>query len=238
MLLPLIKYNISYYAKTSKFIAPSLVFIIFLFFIYNQIPISIWSNFYITAMAIFVLTNWIGTSFLSSEDKTQGYITRLHAKNEKIYHISKIASILVIMTPFYAILIFYPIVFGFFARGILASELLVAVAMHFSFSLMGCATSLFFDKNLSKKEAALPLQLVIILICVIPLALIFEGNALVRYATYLLPPLNFLGQRLHDLDSGIFEINLSFLLFILYSLGYSLVLIVAYIFLVQKKNKR
>jgi len=238
MNLSLIRYNISYYVKTLKFVAPLLVYIVFLFVNY-QIPGPIWSNYYITAVAIFVLSNWFGTDFINSEDKTQSYITRLHVKNETVYHVSKIISVLLFMLPFYVLLIFYPVMIGFFMRGLTAVEVLVSFIIHFLFSLMGVAVSIFFNLDLHKhKNAVLPLQALIILVTVMPLALMFENNAAIGFAVYLLPPVNFLNESLHYLRDDLYIPDLNFMLFILYSVGYSLLLIIAYIFIVRKKGRQ
>jgi len=233
----LIEYNISYYAKTLKFIAPCLVFIVWHFSIYSQIPIIIWSQYHLTAVTIFVLSNWIGTSFINCEDRTQQYITRLHTKNEVMYHVSKIITILLLMVPFYVIMIFYPIVFGFFVRNLLFAEIIVVVIIHFLFSLMGAAMSVFFNVDFHNQKNILPLQALVMLITIIPFTTIFEDNVFIRYAVYLLPPLNFFSARLQDLNSGVFMVDSNFFIFILYSLGYSLVLITVYILMIKKRNK-
>jgi len=234
----LIWYNISYYAKTLKFIAPCMVFIIWHFSIHTQTPVPIWSQYYLTALATFVLANWIGTSFINSEDRTQGYITRLHVKSENAYHLTKIATILILMIPFYAIMIFYPMIFGFFVRSLLITEIIAVVAIHFLFSLMGAAVSILFDTDFYNQNSVLPLQVLVVLVLVVPFATIFDGNVFVQYATYLLPPVNFFGDSFHALDSGVFVMDSNFLIFVLYALGYSLILITIYTIIIKKKNKQ
>ena len=237
MIRSLIWYNLSYYAKTLKFIAPCLVFIVWHFSIHSQMPISIWSQYHLTALTIFVFSNWIGTSFINSEDRTQQFITRLHSKNETTYHVSKIITILLLMIPFYVIMIFYPIVFGFFVRSLLFTEVLTVVAIHFLFSLMGASMSVFFNADFHNQKNILPLQVLIMLLVTVPFATIFEDNVFIRYAVNLLPPVNFFGGRLHELDNGIFVIGGNFLVFVLWSLGYSLALITIYILMIRRKNK-
>lgn len=233
----LVWYNLSYYTKTLKFIAPCMVFIVWHFSIFSQSPIPIWSQYYLTAITIFILSNWIGTGFINCEHKTQQYITRLHVGSDLVYHVSKIIAILLFLIPFYALMVFYPIVFGFFVRHLLATEVLAVLIIHFLFSLMGVSVSVFFNADFHDKTTILPLQVLVVFFVVVPFAVIFEDNTFVRYAVYLLPPLNFLGERLHALDSGVFLLDSKFLIFILYSLGYSLGLIAVYVLLVRKKFK-
>jgi len=237
MIKSLIWYNLSYYAKTLKFIAPCLVFIVWHLSIHSQIPIPIWNQYHLAALTIFVFSNWIGTSFINSEDRTHQYITRLHTKNETVYHVSKIVSILLLMMPFYAVMIFHPIIFGFFVRSLLFTEIIAVVIIHFLFSLMGASMCVFFNADFHNQKNMLPLQVLVMLLVIVPFATIFEDNMFIRYAVNLLPPLNFFGERLHALDSGIFVIDGNFGVFVLWSLGYSVALITIYI-LTIKKNKQ
>jgi len=185
---------------------------------------------------MFVLSNWIGTSLINCENRIQQYITRLHSKNETTYHLSKIIAVLLLMIPFYAIMIFHPIVFGFFVRSLSFTEVLAVITIHFLFSLMGVSVSVFFNADFHNKKSILPLQVLVMLIMVVPLAMIFEDNVFIRYAVKLLPPLNFFGERLHELDSGVFVMNGNFFVFVLYSLGYSTALITIYVLLIKKIN--
>lgn len=238
MNIPLIKYNISYYAKTWKFIAPSLAYIVFLSVNY-QTSSPIWSNTAITAIATFVLANWFGASFINSEDKTQGHITRLHVKNDTIYHMSKVVSILVCMLPFYVLLIFWPIMTGLYARSLTFTEIIITLVLHFLYSLMGTAISIFFNSDLHKGiKNTLHLQALTVLIIAMPWAMMFDDNVFVRYGVYILPPVNFLSERLHELNNYIYTPDAGFLLFVLYSLGYSLVLIAVYNWVIKKKHKQ
>ena len=234
----LIWYNLSYYAKTLKFITPCLVFIAWHLSIHSQIPIPIWNQYHLAALTIFVFSNWIGTGFINSEDRTQQFITRLHTKNETVYHISKIVTILFLMMPFYAVMIFYPIIFGFFVRDLLFTEIIAVVIIHFLFSLMGASMCVFFNADFHNQKNILPLQALVMLLVIVPFETIFEDNVLIRYAVNLLPPLNFFGGRLHALDSGVFVIDGNFGMFVLWSLGYSIALIAIYIVMIKKKNKQ
>ena len=233
----LIWYNLSYYARSLRFIAPCLVFVVFHFSIHSQMPIPIWGQYHLGAVGVFVFSNWIGSSFINSEDRTQQYITMLHVKNETLFHISKIISILVFMIPFYMILITYPLAFGFFERSLLFTELLAVAVIHFLFSLMGASVGAFFNADFHNKKTLIPLQALVVLVMVVPPDMFLGDNALARFVAYLLPPLNFFGDRLNTLSSGVFVMDGNFLLFILRSAGYSLALIAVYIFLIKKRNK-
>jgi len=234
----LIKYNISYYVKSAKYLPPLICYAAFLAINYSSAPIGIWSNLHITAVAIFVLSSWIGVSFINCEDKTQQYITMLHVKNETIYHSSKIAAIIIFLIPFYLITIAMPIIGGWFARDILLSEVVVNIAVHFLVSLLGVSIGIFFNTDIFAAEPAMMMHLLVISVVVVPLNVIFEDNLLVVYAYYLVPPVNFLAERWHRLGEGLFYIDYRFLIFVGLSLGYALILITLYTAVIRRRNKR
>jgi len=234
----LIKYNIDYYIRSVRYLPPLLLFVAFLGINYQVAPIGIWSNLHITLIAIFILSSWVGVSFVNSEDKTQQYITRLHINNEITYHLSKIISIVVFLIPFYAITFLIPLLQGSFMRNLLLSEVFVYAIVYFLIGLLGIAIGVFFNSDIFFGEMAILAHLVVISVIVIPFNVIFNDNPLIVYAYTMLPPINFLAQRLHDLDDGVFIMDINFLIFVLYSLVYSLVLIGAYIFVIRKKSKQ
>ena len=234
----LIKYNISYYIKCAKYLPPLICFAAFLAINYSSAPVGIWSNLHITVVATFVLSSWISVSFINCEDKTQQHITMLHVKNEIIYHLSKIASIIIFLIPFYLITIFMPIVGGWFARDILLSEVFVHIAVHFLVSLLGISIGIFFNSDLFVTEVAVLLHLLVISVVVVPFNVIFEDNLFIVYAYYLVPPVNFLAERWHNLGEGFFYIDYRFLIFVGLSLGYALILITLYTAIIRRKNKR
>ena len=131
MVISLIRYNIDYYIKSAKYFPSVLFFAAFLAINYQTGPLDIWSNLHVTTIAIFIFANCVGVSFINSEDKTQRYITRLHVRNETVYHLSKIASIVIFLVPFYLITILWPMLSGVFARSILIREILIYVVVHF-----------------------------------------------------------------------------------------------------------
>jgi len=237
MMLSLMKYNISYYIKSARYLPPVLIFAAFLSINYQTMPIDIWSNLHLTSIAVYILSSCVAASFINSEDKTQQYITRLHVKNETTYHLSKIASIIIFLIPFYLLTVLIPTVFGYFARDILFSEILIYMAVYFLVSLLGISVGIFFNDTLFSAELAALAHIVTILVVAIPFDVIFADNPIVVYANHLLPPTNFLADRLHNLGEGAFLIDLNFLAFVAYAMGYAVILIALYNFVIQKKNK-
>ena len=242
MMIPLIKYNVEYYIKSVKYLPPLIFFIAFLAIKFQASPIGIWSNLHITSIAIFILSTWIGVSFVNSEDKTQQYITRLHTKNETVYHFSKIVSIVLFLIPFYVITLLVPVVFGSFARDLLLSEIFVYFAVYFLIGLTGASIGIFFNSDILSGETAILLHLLVTTVVVVPFDTIFADNLFVVYAHYLLPPTNFLAERLHNLNDGmndgVFTIDRNFLLFAAWSLGYAVILTALYNFIIQRRNKK
>ncbi len=239
MKITLIKYNISYYINSLKFIGLSMIYLVFLFINYQYKRIGIWSNCYITAMAVYIISICIGKSFVNCEDKVQQSITKLHLRNDTAFYLSKYISIVIFTIPFYLLTIFYPIILGFYTRSLLPTEVLAFLIVHFTYSLQGVAVGIFFNSYIfTDKSAALPIQALIIVITALPISHMFKSNVLITYAAYLLPPVNFLTERLFGLDDAVFILDRSFWIYIIYSLGYTLMLLTSYMFIIKKKCKR
>ena len=223
----LIAYNLSYYGKSLKFLAPSIIFLVFFGAIHSQRPIPIWIHLNMTATVVFPLSVWLAITLIQTEDITQQNITLLHVKNKVSYHLAKIISALVVCAPFYGLFVLFPTVFGFFPRRLGIVEILAALVMHFLSSLLGVGVGIL----VSHRKITLPAQVLATILPIIPFGVIYGDNALVRSGAYLLPPLHFIGERLGALDSGVLEIDGHYLVFVVYSLGYAAVLIGAYLFI-------
>jgi len=187
---------------------------------------------------MFIFASWIAASLVNSEDKTQQHITKFHVKNEKMYHLSKIVSIIVFLIPFYIFTLIIPLILGSFTRSLLISEVFVYIIVYFLIGLLGTSIGIFFNSFIFSDEMAILAHLVIMSIIVIPFDVVFEDNLLIVYASYLLPPVNFMADRLHNLSEGIFLMDLNFLIFVVWVLGYSLLLITLYSFVIQRNSKK
>jgi len=238
MMFSLVKYNISYYIKSAKYLAPVLLYIAFLAINYQASPIGIWSNLHITIIAIFIFANFVAVSFINSEDKTQRYIAMLHVKNETVYHLSKILSLVVFLLPFYVVTVLLPIILGSFSRSIRISEIIIYLAVYFLIGFLGIVVGVFFNSDLFSTEMAVLAHIVITTIFVVPFNVIYENNVFIVFAYYLLPPVNFLAERLHRIGDGTFYIDLNFGLFVANAVIYVLVLTVLYNAAMRRFNKR
>jgi len=238
MMFPLIKYNISYYIKSAKYLLPVLLFIAFLGVNYQASPIGVWSNLHITTIAIFIFANWVAVSFVNSEDKNQRHITILHVKNETLYHLSKILSLVVFLFPFYALTVLLPTILGTFSRSIRFSEILIYLVVHFLISFLGIAVGVFFNSNLFSEEMAMLMHIIVATVLVVPFNVIYDNNPFITFVYYLLPPINFLADRLHNIGDGTFYIDLNFIFFVANAVVYVLLLVILYNAVMQRFNKR
>jgi len=238
MKMSLIKYNLSYYFRTPKCLPPLLAFMVYFGINYQTAPIGIWSNLHIASVAVFILANWIATSFVSTEAKVQQQITRLHVKNERAFHLSKIVSILILLAPMWLVVVFFPVVTGMFPRGLQFGEILVYVITLFLMSLLGTAMGVFFNDYLFH-DAYLKLtgHIVAVLAVAIPFNVVFEDIRAVVIAYNFLPPVNFLAERFYALGEGVFRMDLEFLIFVLWAVGYALALFALYVITIPRLQR-
>ena len=131
-----------------------------------------------------------------------------------------------------------PFAFASFARDILFSEIVIYLVVYFLIGLMGVAIGIFFNLHILSTEMATLAHILVLSVIIVPLNVIFSNIPIVVYAYYLLPPVNFLAHRLSNLGDGAFAIDANFLIFVVWSLGYALVLMALYSITIQRKNKR
>ncbi|MCL2356415.1 MAG: hypothetical protein FWC70_04530 [Defluviitaleaceae bacterium] len=237
MLVALVKYNIDYYIKSVRYLPPCLIFVVFLALNYQTSPIGIWSNLHITSLAIFILANWLSASLVNSEDKTQQYITRLHANNDTVFHLSKPVSVITLLIPFYVLTLLIPLIAGSFPRNLHVSEIFVYLAAYFLIGFLGVSVGIFFNSNIFTGESAIMLHLIVTGVLVIPFNVIFDNILPVVYAYYFLPPINFTADRLHSLGDDRFSADWTFLIFAVWALSYAIMLTALYIFVMRRRNK-
>lgn len=235
MIFALIKYNIHYYINSSKYLPPLVLYAVFFAINYQMSPIGIWSNLHITAIAMFIISNWVAVSFINNENKTQQIITRLHVKNDMHYHLCKIVSIVLFLFPLYIMLILYPMLIGAYARSLQFTEFLVFIIVHTIISLLGAGIGVIFNEHfMQRNDAAIMLHLMVVLVITVPFGTIYYDNPLIVLAHSLLPPINFLAERLHYLQDGYFIFDMHFLVFCLYGLGYAVGIMGVYLFLINR----
>ena len=191
-----------------------------------------------TAMALFAFSSWVAMTFIHCEDKTQQHITAGHLQNEAMYYLSKTLSVLLLLVPFYFLLLLIPIVTDGFIRPILASEIAVYLLVYFLTSLLGVSLGMVFNDTLMPKEIASLALLLVVTVAVVPFNIVYSHIPWVVNLYLLVPSINFLANRLHDIGDGAFLFDGHFFLFMLYMLGYSLVLTGAFVFAMPRRRKK
>ena len=237
-LTALVKYQIHYYINSAKYLPPLVLFVLFVGINYQMGPFGIWSNLYITAMALFVFSSWVAMTFAHCEDKTQQHITAGHLQQEAMYYLSKTLSVLLLLVPFYLMLLLIPTVTGTFIRPILASEMAVYLLVYFLTSLLGASLGMIFNDSLMTKEFAQLALLLVVCVAVVPFNIVYSHIPWVVTLYYLVPSINFLANRLDDLGDEAFLLDWHFLLFVLYMVGYSLVLTGVFVFAMPRGRRK
>jgi len=225
---PLIKYHIDYYIRSAKYLPPLLVFAIFLGINYQTAPIGVWSNLHITSVGIFIFASWIGVTFVNCEHKTQQFLSILHTGTEDKYHLSKVAGVVVLLLPFYVITLVIPLVGGLFTRSLTLTDIVVCIIVYLLAGLMGAAVGVLFNSNIFAGEFGILAHMTAVGVSALPFNAMFEDNFIIGVLYNFVPPVNFLAQKFHALEDGVFVFDLAFFGFIVWALAYAAVLILLY----------
>ncbi|MCL2619937.1 MAG: hypothetical protein FWD97_03245 [Defluviitaleaceae bacterium] len=234
----LIKFNIAYYINSAKYLIPLLFFGGFLVVNFQTAPIDIWGNLHLTSIAIFVFASMVSATLIASEDKTQLYITLLHTKNETKYHLSKILSAKITLVLFYFITVVFPIIGGHFPRQLTLPEIAVYLIVYFLVGLLGVALGVIFTDRIFPREVAFLGHIIAIVIVAVPLHVVFSDIGFLTYVYYLLPPIHFLADEMHNLGEGTLVMDGNFIIFVVSSIIYSIALTIIYCVATSTRIKR
>ena len=236
-MLSLIKYNLNYYIKSTKYLPPVLVFVAFWAINYQTSPIGVWSNLHITSIAVFMFSSWLAVSLVNCEDRMQQNITILHTKNEPMFHISKIVAIHVALVPFYVITLGLPLVLGSFPRRLQIREIFIYFLVYILMGIMGVAVGILFNSDIIKGEIAILMHIVTVAYIGLPFNVVFSESRVIGFLYYIAPPVNFLAERWHELGDYNFALWGGFILFILWVMVYGAGLMWLYLYWIMRKNK-
>lgn len=236
-MIALIPYMLKYYIRSFRYVPSLLFFIISLGLIYSYGGISVGNNYTFTLAVIFFFSAWVTIGFIDVEDRIQQQLTILHVKNPIPYYVSKFISVWIITLPFSISIVLYPVIFGLFNRGIIGLELLIIFIAHIMASLLGISVTALFDSRLVYNRRTALIILATVLTFSVAQIVVIKAYPVITYIGWITPPISLLIEGMLSLNAKVFYwANFtSLLIAILYSLLYSLALMVVYIKLITRK---
>ncbi len=193
-IVELSNYQLRVYFKSSRFVMPFIVTVVFLAVLYSSRPVSIESSFALTCFLLFGVMAWAGYTFPSGEDTVMEQILFLRVKSGLIYYAGKsvaLAAAAVLLSGF-GILIpgVQWLLHGgmFFDRAAEVSDLLAALLLFPACSFAGGALGgLLHPVVIPERKCASLLTTLFVLLSVIRGPLVREIPFL-RALFWVLPP--------------------------------------------------
>lgn len=160
----LMKYYLIDYIRSSRYIPPVTILIIWTVVSYTYVPNPIFSSYAVSCSVLFFVTAWIGLTFMENEDEVQTQITIIHAKGTNKVIIGKIISTFLFTTFLCLFVIVYPIIIGAFNRPLSLEDIVIAVCSHLLISLLSISITVHFSSLSKTKTLSSWLLLVLFLL--------------------------------------------------------------------------
>ncbi|WP_459503298.1 ABC transporter permease [Bacillus sp. C1] len=228
-MIALIRYNFLDYTKSYKYVPPIAMYIVSLLFVYAYKPNPIVATYLETALTLYLLSAWITITLFHTENPVQEQITLSHTKNSTTLYFSKYVTALLICIVLSLISVTYPIAFQMFKENMTAERFITGLLAHFSLSILGISIATLFTRNIIQKASTSWLSLSFILLITIASVRLKKD---MPELLWVFPPIDsfmMLGQYEHH-----FLVHT--LLFTVWALIYSLVLVSLFLYLVQKRR--
>ena len=207
----LIRYHISYYIKSSKFVMPLLAYFIFLTISYSAGPVSI-AKIIVSACALYLDMVWVGFAYGDVENPISEQIIMLKCGNMKAYYRSKIIFLFLFSFFMSFIGLLIPSLrdlIGKFGKGnvfhlSLASGLEFYV-IHVVAAFLGAMVGYFFQPRVFKNR-----MLIVIVAFLFALMGFVKGPLLqdipnMKFVTWIFPPVYSMVTLQTDPNTGLFS---------------------------------
>lgn len=197
-----ISYLFRYYFRSYRYVAPLMVFVTVVIFIYGIVPNPVLSSFGFTSTALFLASAWLCFAYIDVEDHTQQMITVLHMGSVTKYYAAKLSVMALIGTALAVSTTIYPILFDKFVHQPTATEFVVGLVSHLLLSYLGIAIAALFTSKLIRKLNYSILGL--FLMMSLSLAGMGISDRLpdgLSFLTWIIPPLNLILEMLNQDES-------------------------------------
>lgn len=232
----IVNYILKYYIKKYRYVAPIILFVIFLRINYSQYPMGVWNNYSFTCLVVFIFSIWISYGFFEFEDKTQQYLAILHSKSEIRFYMSKIAANLIFLIPLDVIVVLLPVISKLFDRRITIGELVAALALHLLSSLIAISVTSIVLSGIIKDKSYCIMILFSLIVLTAAKTGIISSMPYFSFLKWILPPVDILNSELNSLgEQSVYHIDIKFLVNILYELIYSTILLAFYLKITIKR---
>ncbi|MCC3376657.1 hypothetical protein [Cohnella sp. REN36] len=189
MMLPLIRYLLVSYGRSYRYLAPLLVFVGAIGFVYSIVPNPVMESYAFTSTLLFVVSAWLAFGFVDAEPIVQQRVTVLHARGTRVYYAAKLVTIGGIGWLLGLLATLYPALLHKFDRTPTFPELGTAFLAHAALAALGIGCAVFFtEKSVPSRPYALAGLAIVLTVSIAGQGLAQALPDAVRPAVWLVPP--------------------------------------------------
>lgn len=189
--MALMKYMLASYTRSYRYFAPLAFTIISVLLIYSYRPNPVLDSYAVTASLLFIGSAWLGMNFLNHDQGRQSMLLIIHAGSPRRYYAAQYGAAAIIGFLMCVFAVVYPAAFRMFGEPVSAPVLALALAGHFSLSLIGISLSLFFQPGWIENQGRAAGGLIILIILSLAgKSLVDSLPAFYGFIPYVLPPVS------------------------------------------------
>lgn len=158
-MINLIRYHIKIYSKSNKFIAPVLLWVIFLYANYTVKPASVVPCLSSSAGMLYLIMIWMGFGYMELEDNISSQLVILKVRSATKYNISKILFLILSAIGMSLLGIIVPLTqhminsYSLFTRNLIIEDLIYGFILLYVFAFLGVMLgSLFHPRIVSDRK--------------------------------------------------------------------------------------
>ncbi|MDN3955901.1 hypothetical protein [Sporolactobacillus laevolacticus] len=234
-MFPVLRYQAMNYFRSYLFVPPFVIYTVLLFVNYSYRPNPIMDSYALTSILGYLLAAWFTISVFHVEEKVQETIAIVHLKSMSSFYIWKFAFVALIGVLLSVISTLFPIAFGMFDERITFPEISIGFLSHFLLFVLSMSFTSLMTRRLVKNSANTWLGTCFMLAITLAAPGIMDilPKQLQPMMNFL-PPVYPLLKWLESAQSPLFTLHAALLF--LWIIGYSLVLMILFMFLIHLKR--
>lgn len=187
-MLAFIRYQLISYIRSFRFIAPTTIFLAWVFITYAYKNIPILSSYATTSLALYIIMTWIAMNVLSLEDESEKHILYVNLGGKRKYFSGKLIVCFIFITILTLYSHLFPILTNSFRGEVHSLHHFLSLYSHIILGIFGVTVGAFFaaTKISSTRNAWLLSALIIVI--TIGYESILESMTYLKWLFVILPP--------------------------------------------------
>lgn len=193
-IISLVRFQLSWFLKTTYFIAPFVTLLIILNVLYEQPPVQVISSFSMTALCEFILMVWVGYSYEVNENEVMSQVLHLRFNQKYLYEFSQNVMHLLIAVAIAVVTVTFPIIknillgFSLFSRSVQLVDIISALLITSACGFLGACLGRFFGSRTFQNRKMALLLLILTVSITVAKGGIIMWLPVSRFILWIVPP--------------------------------------------------